>query len=154
MPDDLSRIIAALIRNIEALDGIFRGRIHARMMAIRSLSKAWKWKSKKSRNRLWLDNSVSRVASIRMCAILHVYTWHIVFMDALPRRGACTTLSFCTSHPPHPLHRPPSHSPFPVSEFAVSRVDVIVLRCIPQGRLLRRSVPRIRAQTLLFFAIC
>lgn len=83
------RSIAALIRNLEILVRIF-GRMYAWVMAMHSLSKARKWESKKSRNRLRLELGVTydEDARVRVYAILRVYMWHIVFAGALLWRGS------------------------------------------------------------------
>lgn len=128
--------VVTLIRSLEVLDKIFM--MYAWMMAMHSLSKTQKWESKKFWNRLRLDNSVSRVTSMRVYAIFRVYTWHIVFASVPLHEGELAQRSFCISRSPHPLPRPLSHSSFPVSEFAVPRVSVIVLRYI-RGRLLRTA---------------
>lgn len=135
MPNDLLRIDHGVDSEIlEILGGIF-----GRMIAMHC---HYQRQSSKSENQRSLEIAFGwitryyawQVYAYNIYTILHIYIWHIVFADALLRRGVYTTLSFCTSHPPHPLHRSSSHSPFPVSKFAVSRVGVIVLRCMLQGQ--------------------
>lgn len=107
-------------------------------MVKRSPSKVRKWGSQRNpRNRLRLGDSVSRVTSAHACtrSSACVYDVGILFSrmhhyHRIHTKGsALVQRSFCTSHP---LPRR-SLSYSPSSEFAVSRVGVIVLRCIYRG---------------------
>lgn len=61
------------------------------VMTMHSLSKGRKWESKKSRNRLRLDNSVSRVTSTCACTRSFAYIRDILFSRVYYyEEGACT----------------------------------------------------------------